>query len=91
MNKSCAKALPDLLRIPSSAKRVGSTFADDTYSVASRLPPRGFLFSVCRWNKRTINDNFTQEIVKTRARFTKLKRALHCFFTGYECFDVKLV
>ena len=52
------------VRIPSSANGVSSTFADVTYSEAAGLPPRGFFVFRCRWDKRTINEEMKQEILK---------------------------
>lgn len=53
--------------ILSSAKSVGSTFADVTYSMPLGCRPGAFLFSVvvC-WNKRTINRECVQEIMKVK-------------------------
>lgn len=51
--------------ILSSAKSVGSTFADVTYNAAG-LPPRGFFRFRCCWDKRTINGEMVQETMKVK-------------------------
>ena len=69
---------------PKFRNRVGSTFADVTYSVAPGLPPRGFFIFRCRWTKRTIKRQRVQEIVQKRGEgIVELKGGFQVFFTTF--------